>query len=69
MGISSEREEDMAIARIGLDIAKLMFQVHGVDGHGKAVLKKTLSRSEMLTYFAKLPRCLNGIEACAGAYY
>lgn len=59
----------MAIVRIGLDIAKLVFQLHGVDGHGKAVLKKTLSRSEMLTYFAKLPPCLIGIEACAGAHY
>jgi transposase len=59
----------MAIVRIGLDIAKLVFQIHGVDGHGKAVLKKTLSRSEMLGYFAKLPACLIGIEACAGAHY
>lgn len=59
----------MAIVRIGLDIAKLVFQVHGVDGHGKAVLKKTLSRSEMLGYFAKVPPCLIGIEACAGAHY
>jgi transposase len=62
-------EGDMAIVRIGLDIAKLVFQVHGVDAHGKAVLKKMLSRSEMLTYFAKLPPCLIGIEACAGAHY
>ena len=59
----------MAIVRIGLDIAKLVFQIHGVDGHGKAVLKKILSRSEMLGYFAKLPACLIGIEACAGAHY
>ncbi|OGB24098.1 MAG: IS110 family transposase [Burkholderiales bacterium RIFCSPLOWO2_02_FULL_57_36] len=59
----------MAIVRIGLDIAKLVFQVHGVDGHGKAVLKKTLSRSEMLGYFTKLAPCLIGIEACAGAHY
>lgn len=59
----------MAIVRIGLDIAKLVFQLHGVDGHGKAVLQKTLSRSEMLPYFAKLPPCLIGIEACAGAHY
>lgn len=59
----------MAIVRIGLDIAKLVFQVHGVDEHGKAVLKKTLSRSEMLSYFAKLPVCLIGIEACAGSHY
>ena len=59
----------MAIVRIGLDIAKLVFQVHGVDEHSKAKLKKTLSRSEMLEFFAKLPPCLIGIEACAGAHY
>jgi transposase len=59
----------MAIVRIGLDIAKQVFQIHGVDGHGKASLKKTLARSEMLTYFAKLPVCLIGMEACAGAHY
>ena len=59
----------MAIVRIGLDIAKSLFQVLGVDGHSKVVLKKTLSRSEMLTYFSKLPVCLIGLEACAGAHY
>jgi transposase len=59
----------MAIVRIDLDIAKLVFHVHGVDGHGKTVLKKTLSRSEMLNYFAKLPVCLIGLEACAGSHY
>ena len=55
----------MAAVRIGLDIAKLVFQVHGVDGHGKTVLQKTLSRSRVLTYFAKLAVCLIDIEACA----
>jgi transposase len=59
----------MAIVRIGLDIAKLVFQVHGVDGHGKTVLQKTLSRSQVLTYFARLPVCLIGIEACASSHY
>lgn len=59
----------MAIVRVGLDIAKLVFQVHGVDEHGKAKLKKTLSRSEVLEFFAKLPPCLIGIEACGGAHY
>ncbi len=59
----------MAIVRIGLDIAKLVFQVHGVDEHGKVKLKKTLSRSEVLECFAKLPPCLVGIEACGGAHY
>lgn len=59
----------MAIVRVGLDIAKSVFQVHGVDGHGKVKLKKTLSRKEMLEFFAALPACLIGIEACAGAHY
>lgn len=59
----------MKAARIGLDIAKSVFQIHGVDGHGKAVLKKTLARSEMLAFFANLPACLIGIEACAGSHY
>ena len=59
----------MAIVRIGLDIAKQVFQVHGVDEHGKARLKKVLSRSEMLEFFAKLAPCLIGIEACASAHY
>jgi transposase len=59
----------MTVVRIGLDIAKLVFQVHGVDEHGKLALKKTLSRSQVLTYFANLPRCLIGIEACGGSHY
>jgi transposase len=59
----------MAIVRIGLDIAKAVFQVHGVDGHGKEVLNKKLSRSEVLAYFSRLPGCLIGLEACAGAHY
>ena len=59
----------MKVVRIGLDIAKSVFQVHGVDVHGKAVLRKTLSRSEVLRYFAQCPPCLIGIEACAGAHY
>lgn len=59
----------MTIVRVGIDIAKTVFQVHGVDSHGKAKLKKTLSRGEMLEFFATLPPCLIGIEACAGAHY
>jgi len=45
---------DMKVVRIGLDIAKSVFQVHGVDAHGKAVLRKTLSRNEVLKYPALL---------------
>lgn len=59
----------MAVVRIGLDIAKSVFQVHGVDGHGKVTIKKTLSRKEVLEFFATLPACLIGIEACASAHY
>lgn len=59
----------MKVACIGLDIAKSVFQVHGVDVHGKAVLRKTLGRAEMLGFFAKLKPCLVGIEACGGAHY
>ena len=59
----------MKVVRIGLDIAKTVFQVHGVDQHGKAVLKKTLSRGEMLNFFANTPVSLIGIEACAGSHF
>lgn len=59
----------MTIVRVGIDIAKTVFQVHGVDPYGKAKLKKTLSRGEMLEFFATLPPCLIGIEACAGSHY
>ena len=59
----------MKVVRIGLDIAKSVFQVHGVDAHGKTVVRKTLSRSEVLRYFVQCPPCIVGIEACAGAHY
>ena len=59
----------MKVIRIGLDIAKSVFQLHGVDVHGKAVLRRTLSRNEVLKYFAQCPPCVIGIEACAGAHY
>lgn len=57
------------VARMGLDIAKSVFQLHAVDVHGKPVFRKTLSRGEMLGFFAKLTPCLIGIEACAGSHY
>ena len=59
----------MNIKRIGIDLAKQVFQVHGVDGQEKAVLRKKLSRAQMLTYFQKLPPCLIGMEACSSAHY
>ena len=45
----------MNVTRIGLDIAKQVFQVHGVDEHDKVVLRKTLKRAQVLTFFANLP--------------
>ena len=54
---------------IGLDIAKNVFQVHGVDEAGVAVERRTLRRSQMLAWFGALDPCLIGIEACATAHY
>ncbi len=51
------------ITTIGLDIAKSVFQVHGVDGTGQVVIRRQLKRRSVLTLFEKLPPCLVGIEA------
>ena len=59
----------MNITRIGLDIAKNVFEVHGVDEHGKVVLRKTLKRDQVTEFFAHLSACLIGIEACGSAHY
>lgn len=57
------------VSTIGLDLAKNVFQVHGVDGVGGVVIRRALRRSQVLVWFAKLPRCLVGMEACATAHY
>jgi transposase len=54
----------MKVARVGLDIAKQVFQVHGVNEHGVAKVRKTLARAKVLEFFAQLQPCLIGIEAC-----
>jgi transposase len=59
----------MKITRVGLDIAKQVFQVHAVDVHGKVRLNKQLARAKVLELFAQLPPCLIGIEACGSAHY
>ena len=59
----------MQITTIGLDLAKSIFQIHGVDAAGQAVVRKSLRRSQMLPFFAKLPSCLVGIEACGTSHY
>jgi transposase len=62
-------ESEMNIKRVGIDLAKQVFQLHGVDAHEKAVLRKQLRRAQMLDYFKKLPPCLIGMEACSSAHY
>ena len=57
------------ISTIGLDIAKSVFQVHGVDAAGQVVVRRQLKRRLVLAFFAKLPPCLIGIEACASSHY
>ena len=59
----------MEATTIGLDIAKRVFQAHGADASGKAVLRRKLQRPEVLKFFASLPRCLVGIEACSTAHH
>jgi transposase len=57
------------ITTIGIDLAKKVFQVHGVDAEGKVVVARKLRRKEVLAFFAKLPPCLIGMEACGSAHY
>jgi len=68
--ISSEWEPSMGeVTTIGLDLAKQVFQVHGVDAKGATVLRKQLRRAQVLGFFSRLPPCLVGLEACATAHY
>ena len=57
------------ITTIGLDIAKSVFQVHGVDAEGQVVIRRQLKRRYVLAFFQKLPPCLVGIEACASSHH
>jgi transposase len=59
----------MEITTIGLDLAKHVFQVHGVDEAGHVVVKRRLRRAQVIAYFASLPPCLIGMEACATAHF
>lgn len=59
----------MEITTIGLDLAKHVFQLHGVDAQGKTVLKKQLKRDQVAAFFVNLPPCLIGMEACGSAHY
>jgi transposase len=57
------------VSTIGFDIAKSVFQVHGVDANGLVVIRRQLKRRYVLAFFEKLPPCLVGIEACASSHY
>ena len=59
----------MKVTRLGIDIAKSVFQLHGVDEAGKVVLRKKCSRHELIKIVANLSPCLIGMEACGGAHH
>ncbi len=59
----------MKITTIGIDLAKQVFQIHGVDEHGKVILRKQLRRNAMIKFFANLMPCLIGMEACGSSHY
>mgnify|MGYP001822811294 FL=1 len=59
----------MEITTIGVDLAKTVFQVHGMNAHGKTVVRKRLSRDKFLTFFANLPPCLEAMEACGSSNF
>ncbi len=59
----------MEITPIGLDLAKSIFQVHAVDEAGRPVLRRALRRAQVLPFFAKLPPCLIGMEACGTSHH
>ncbi|WP_297447069.1 IS110 family transposase [Acidiferrobacter sp.] len=59
----------MKVTTVGVDLAKAVFAVHGVDGRGKVVFRKALKRAQVLTFFANLAPCLIGMEACGSAHH
>ena len=59
----------MQVTTIGLDLAKNVFQVHGIDATEKVVVRKQLRRGQVMTFFEAMAPCLIGMEACATAHY
>lgn len=66
--MSKHTQTDKEIKVLGIDLAKQSFQMHGVDVHGRVILRKTLSREKLLVFMAQLKPCLVGMEACGGAH-
>ena len=58
-----------SVTTVGLDLAKHVFQVHGIDADGQLVFRRQLKHRYVLAFFAKLPPCLIGIEACASSHH
>jgi transposase len=58
-----------SVTTVGLALAKHVFQVHGVDGSGRVVVAKSIRRNRLLEFFASLPPCLVGLEACGSAHH
>src|SRR6266516_1442333 len=65
----SEEQTMQAVTTIGLDIAKSVFQIHGVDAAGNVIVRRQLKRRYVLPFFQRLPPCLVGIEACASSHH
>ena len=59
----------MQVTTVGLDLAKRVFQIHAVDAAGQVVVRKALRRAQVLPFFAKLPPCLVGMEACGTSHH
>ena len=59
----------MHITTLGIDVAKHVFQLHGVDGRGRTVLSRRMTRSQLLNAVASLPPCVIGMEACGSAHH
>jgi len=64
-----EGASTVQITTVGIDLAKNVFQIHGVNAHGKAVLRRSLRRHQVAGFFAGLAPCLVGMEACASAHH
>jgi len=56
------------LATVGIDLAKSVFQIHGIDKNGRVLVRRQLRRSQLLAFFQKQPQCLIGMEACAGSH-
>jgi transposase len=69
MGDSKMRQQFANVTTIGLDLAKHVFQVHGIDREGRVIIRKPLRRKNVISFFQELPRCLVGMEACATAHF